>query len=82
MVMKENKCLNRIADKTLDLRLEAFDAVQISGPKWCGKTTTAERRAESALYLYQCFVNLTYNPDKLYIASYIVSYTSFSFLNH
>ena len=40
--MKEMKYLNRIADKTLDLRLEAFGAVQIAGPKWCGKTTTAE----------------------------------------
>lgn len=41
--------LNRIADKTLDLRLEAFGAVQITGPKWCGKTTTAERRAASVI---------------------------------
>ena len=37
--MKEVKYLNRIADKTLDLRLEAFGAVQIAGLKWCGKTT-------------------------------------------
>lgn len=41
--------LSRIADKTLDLRLEAFGAVQITGPKWCGKTTTAERRAASVI---------------------------------
>jgi hypothetical protein len=47
--MRESKYLNRIADKTLDLRLEAFGAVQIAGPKWCGKTTTAERRAESVI---------------------------------
>ncbi len=47
--MKEMKYLNRIADKTLDLRLEAFGAVQIAGPKWCGKTTTAERRAGSVI---------------------------------
>lgn len=37
--MKEIYYLRRIADKTLDLRLEAFGAVQIAGPKWCGKTT-------------------------------------------
>ena len=48
-VMSEIKYLNRIADKTLDLRLEAFGAVQITGPKWCGKTTTAERRAASVI---------------------------------
>ncbi len=41
--------LNRIADKTLDMRLEAFGAVQITGPKWCGKTTTAERRSASVI---------------------------------
>lgn len=47
--MKNLVYLNRIADKTLDLRLEAFGAVQITGPKWCGKTTTAERRAASVI---------------------------------
>lgn len=41
--------LYRIADKILDLRLEAFGAVQITGPKWCGKTTTAERHAASVI---------------------------------
>lgn len=48
-VMKEKKYLSRIADKTLQLRLEAFGAVQIAGPKWCGKTTTAERWAASII---------------------------------
>lgn len=47
--MDDIKYLSRIADKTLDLRLEAFGAVQITGPKWCGKTTTAERRAASVI---------------------------------
>lgn len=47
--MKEITYLSRIADKTLELRLEAFGAVQITGPKWCGKTTTAERRAASVI---------------------------------
>ena len=30
--------LKRIADNELKFRLEAFGAVQIKGPKWCGKT--------------------------------------------
>jgi hypothetical protein len=47
--MKDAKYLNRIADNALNLRLEAFGAVQITGPKWCGKTTTAERRAASVI---------------------------------
>ena len=41
--------LKRIADEQLLLRLEAFGAVQIKGPKWCGKTTTAEMHARSIL---------------------------------
>lgn len=48
-VMNEFKYLARIADKALDQRLRAFGAVQIAGPKWCGKTTTAEQRAESVI---------------------------------
>lgn len=47
--MSKLKYLHRIADETLDLRLEAFGAVQITGPKWCGKTTTAERKAASMI---------------------------------
>lgn len=45
------KYLNRIADDQLKLRLEAFGAVQIKGPKWCGKTTTAEMQARSVIKL-------------------------------
>lgn len=39
----------RIVDEELDLRLEAFGAVQIKCPKWCGKTTTAMEHAKSYL---------------------------------
>lgn len=45
------KYLKRIADGELALRLEAFGAVQIRGPKWCGKTTTAEQQAGSVIKL-------------------------------
>lgn len=41
----------RIADKILQDKLEAKGAVLIRGPKWCGKTTTAEQQARSILYL-------------------------------
>lgn len=41
--------LRRIVDKELQLRLEAFGATLIVGPKWCGKTTTAEEQAKSIL---------------------------------
>lgn len=52
-MMKEY--LKRIADTQLSVRLEAFGAVQIKGPKWCGKTTTAERQAKSVIKMQ--------NPD-------------------
>lgn len=41
--------LKRIVDEELKLRLEAFGATLIVGPKWCGKTTTAEEQANSVL---------------------------------
>lgn len=41
----------RIADKLLEYRLEEVGAVLIEGPKWCGKTTTAEQQAKSVLYM-------------------------------
>ena len=47
--MKEYK--KRIADKILKRKLEGKGAVLIEGPKWCGKTTTAEQVASSILYM-------------------------------
>lgn len=41
----------RIADRNLADLMEAMGAVLIEGPKWCGKTTTAEHAANSSLYL-------------------------------
>ena len=41
----------RISDAELRERLEVRGAVLIEGPKWCGKTTTAERIARSVLYM-------------------------------
>ncbi|MDY0332798.1 MAG: DUF4143 domain-containing protein [Bacteroidales bacterium] len=43
--------LKRMADKQLKDNLEAFGAVLIEGPKWCGKTTTAMQQANSVLQL-------------------------------
>jgi predicted AAA+ superfamily ATPase len=48
--------LPRIVDKLLEDRLNAAGAVLIAGPKWCGKTTTAEQQAKSVLKLQ--------DPDK------------------
>lgn len=47
--MKEYK--KRIADEILKRKLEGKGAVLIEGPKWCGKTTTAEQISNSLLYM-------------------------------
>lgn len=39
----------RIADDLLDLKMEAFGATLIVGPKGCGKTTTAKQKAKSVV---------------------------------
>lgn len=39
----------RIADRLLKLKLEAFGATLIVGPKGCGKTTTAKQQAKSVI---------------------------------
>lgn len=39
----------RIVDSVLRDRLDAKGAILIEGPKWCGKTTTAEQQAASVL---------------------------------
>ena len=41
----------RVLDGILQDALQAKSAVLIEGPKWCGKTTTAEQIAKSVIYL-------------------------------
>lgn len=45
------KYRKRIVDSILAKKLEGKGAVLIEGPKWCGKTTTAEQMAASILYM-------------------------------
>lgn len=52
----KNEYLPRIVDKLIAERLEAVGAVLLVGPKWCGKTTTAQQQARSVLKLQ--------DPDK------------------
>ena len=42
----------RLADAQLDFKLQTFGATVVVGPKWCGKSTTAARRAASILWLH------------------------------
>ncbi|RJP56547.1 MAG: ATP-binding protein [Ignavibacteriales bacterium] len=48
--------LARNIDSELESYLEAFGAILITGPKWCGKTTSASMKAKSILKLQ--------DPDK------------------
>lgn len=41
----------RIADALLEKKLHSTGAVVIEGPKWCGKTTSAEQMAKSVNYV-------------------------------
>ncbi len=45
------KYKSRIADKMLERCLKGVGAVLVQGPKWCGKTTTAEQHAKSVVYM-------------------------------
>lgn len=46
-----NEYMDRCIDRSIERDLGIFGAVLIQGPKWCGKTTTAQRFAESSLSL-------------------------------
>ncbi len=49
--MAKKKYRTRIADALLEKKLKGMGAVLIEGPKWCGKTTTAEQHAKSVIYM-------------------------------
>lgn len=42
---------NRVVDALLERKLQGKGAVLVEGPKWCGKTTTSARMAQSVLKL-------------------------------
>ncbi|WP_400259608.1 hypothetical protein [Candidatus Methanomassiliicoccus intestinalis] len=41
--------LNRVIDSCIDEHLKISGALLIEGPRWCGKTRTAEEHANSKL---------------------------------
>jgi predicted AAA+ superfamily ATPase len=49
--MNNKKYLERFCDRELQLELQAIGAVLIEGPKWCGKTSTAQQASNSAIFL-------------------------------
>ena len=51
MTLPDARYLPRVADQILARKLKSSGAVQIKGPKWCGKTATAEQAAASCIYM-------------------------------
>lgn len=49
--MDNNVYRPRIIDSAVEQHLRAFGAVCIEGPKWCGKTWTAQKHAQSAFFV-------------------------------
>ncbi|MBQ3682600.1 MAG: AAA family ATPase [Succinimonas sp.] len=49
--MHENRYLRRIIDGAAEFALKSRGALVISGPKWCGKSTTAKRYAKTVINL-------------------------------
>ncbi len=49
--MSNNSYKPRVVDRLLQRKLQGKGAVLIEGPKWCGKTSTAEQQANSKVYL-------------------------------
>ena len=47
----EKEYIERLFDKKLDFYLKTVGAIQIVGPKWCGKSLTAKRHAKTFIDL-------------------------------
>lgn len=74
--MENKEYRNRVIDKTLHLYLQAFGAVVIEGPKWCGKTWTGEYAAQSEIKIgdpsgnFQNRTMAEINPDFILSGAY------------
>ncbi len=71
--MENGKYINRLYDKKLEFYLKSVGAVLISGPKFCGKSTTAARYAKT-------IIDLTKNATRDYYVS-LAKTSSDHFLN-
>lgn len=60
-----NEYRYRLAESILDDKLASSGAVLVAGPKWCGKTTLAKRKAQSVVNVDE--------PDNLQLAGIAVS---------
>jgi predicted AAA+ superfamily ATPase len=49
--MEHSLYRKRVVDEIIEQYLQVFGAVCIEGPKWCGKTWTAEKHSKSVFYV-------------------------------
>lgn len=49
--MAKQKYIPRLIDKKIETFLNAFGAICIEGPKWCGKTMTSLHHSKSSFYV-------------------------------
>jgi predicted AAA+ superfamily ATPase len=64
MTLKPEGYKDRLQDKQIDTYLRVFGAVQIDGPKWCGKTWTALAHANSDIHLDDQETKVSVAADK------------------
>ena len=57
--------LPRIIDDQVSRYLEIFGAVEVAGTKWCGKTWTACRHAESVSYVDEALALAQSDPQAM-----------------
>ena len=57
------KYLKRYLDKDLEFYLNTIGAILIIGPKWCGKSTTAEQFSNSSMKLQDKYKSLNYQKN-------------------
>ena len=58
----EKEYIERLLDKELEFYLKSVGAVQIVGPKWCGKSRTAKRYAKTTIDLMKKSVRDQFVP--------------------
>ena len=51
MNFNENKYMPRLVDEKIEKYLKVFGAISVEGPKWCGKTWSSIKHANSIVYL-------------------------------
>ena len=72
--MSKKPYISRLFDKELEFYLKSVGAIQIVGPKWCGKSRTAERYAKSIIDLLDDskkdqYINLAMNAPEVLLNS-------------